>query len=50
METINFIREAWATDPVPIILAGVFLVWLWNTEPDTILWTAVIGGIWWWLA
>ena len=50
METINFIREAWATDPVPLIIAGVFLYWLWHTDPDVVMGIAILGAVWWWLA
>ena len=50
METINFLMDAWATDPVPLILAAVFTLWLWNTDPDVVMLMAVIGAVWWWLA
>ncbi len=50
METVNFLKDAWVTDPMPIILGGVFLMWLWHTDPDAVLWVALVGAVWWWLA
>ena len=47
METINFLMDAWATDPVPLILAAVFTLWLWNTDPDVVMWIAIGCAIWW---
>ena len=50
METVNFLKDMWAIDPMPVILAGVFLMWLWHTDADAVLWIAIGCGLWWWLA